>query len=157
MKKIKLEQIIIKEYADSLRAGKASEYLEAINNALAEAIGGAGTGFNLALFMLEKDLLIFQCKFRIAYFDGDQKKMEFFQKKIEETQKELEKKATKREASNPYKSFLAWLQSIEKYFGFSIDKNNDLLYLVEATKRMLADYENQKRQLEEQQSKSKRK
>ena len=149
MKKIELQEISILEYCNMLRSGVNKIELEQINTLLTESVGEIGSGFDLALFMLQKDLLIFQCKFAIAVLDFDEEKANTFKKKIEQLQKDLDKKVKKLNTPNPYKSFLSWILAVEKYLGFAIDKNNDLLYFAEATKQMLNSYEAQKKQIED--------
>ena len=78
-----------------LRSGVNKIELEQINTLLAESLGTLGGGFDLALFMLQKDLLIFQCKFAAAVLDFDEEKAKIFKKKIEQLQKELDKKVKK--------------------------------------------------------------
>ena len=149
MEKIILENISIGQYAKMLRANNEPEKLKAIDAELSKCLGELAGGFDLALFMLQKDLLIFQCKFAVAYLDQDVKKMEVYNKKIAELTKEIERKSKVSEKQSPYKSFLAWVLSVEKYLGFSIDRENDLLYFSEATKQMLNYYEQQKKSYEE--------
>ena len=149
MKTIELQNISIREYSDMLRSGVNKETIQQIESELSKVLDKIGSGMDLALFMLQKDLLIFQCKLALAIFEFDNEKAKLFEKKINELRKELDKKVKKAEKPNPYKSFLSWILAVEKYLGFAIDKNNDLLYFVEATKQMLNHYEQQKKQIEE--------
>ena len=153
--KIQLENISINDYAKMLRAGVDVEMIQSIEAELNGALGGIGGGFDIALFMLQKDLLIFQCKAARAWFEHDNEKLELWNKKITDLQQEIAKKTVKKEKGNPYQSFLAWILSVEKFLSFAIDKNNDLLYFAEATKQMINFYENQKKQIEEQNAKRK--
>jgi hypothetical protein len=145
---IQLQNITINEYSKLLRTGVKKELIKAIDTDLSKLINGVGTGFDLAIFMMQKDLLIFQCKAARAYLERDNVAFEKFNKKAFEISEELKKKTNKKEKADPYKIFLAWILSVEKFLGFAIDKNNDLLYFVEATKQMLHYYDEQKRQLE---------
>ena len=138
---VKLEDISIDKYAKLLRTGSNAALIAAIDTELSKALNGSNTGMDLALFMLQKDLLIFQCKAAQAYFNRDNEKFEQFNKKITELSEQIKKKTFKKEKANPYESFLSWLQAVEKYIGFAIDKNNDLLYFVIATKQMLNHYD----------------
>lgn len=147
---IKLEDFTIAKYAKMLRVGTDAELLTIIDSKLSKALGGIAGGFDLALFILQKDLLIFQCKSYKAFLNQDSEKMEFYNKKIAEIQEQLEKKKEKKSDSTPYQSFLNWILSVEKFLDFAIDKENDLLYLTEATKQMLNYYEQQKQNLEKQ-------
>ena len=147
---MKLEEITINRYLKLLRAGNNVELLTEIDKELSKALGGIEGGFDLSLFILQKDLLIFQCKSYKAFLNQDSAKMDFYNKKIAELQEQLEKKTVKKEVGNPYKSFLSWILAVEKYLSFAIDKNNDLLYFSEATKQMLNHYEQQKQNLEKQ-------
>ena len=146
---VKLEQITIKKYCDLLRAGVVTEEVKEISNELNKSLESFGSGIDLALFLLQKDLLIMQCKMAIAILERDDKKTELYKVRIEKLTKEIKGKEKKVKPVHPYNSFLSWLQAVEKYFGFSIDKNNDLVYFSEATKQMLNNYENQKKQLEQ--------
>lgn len=145
---IQLQNITINEYAKLLRAGVKKELIKSIDTELSKLLNGVGTGFDLAIFMMQKDLLLFQCKAARAYLERDNELFAKFNKKIVELSDALKKKEVKKEKADPYKSFLAWILSVEKFVGFAIDKNNDLLYFVEATKQMLNYYDEQKRQLE---------
>lgn len=153
--KIQLEDISINDYAKMLRAGVDFEKIQAIEAELNRVLGGIGSGFDISLFMLQKDLLIFQCKAARAWLDHDNEKLEIWNKKITELQEQIGKKTVKKERGNPYQSFLSWILSVEKFLSFAIDKNNDLLYFAEATKQMINYYENQKKQIEEQNAKRK--
>jgi hypothetical protein len=151
--KIQLENIRISEYIDLLRSGAYHEEVAEIENELSSAMGNLGGSFDVGLFLLNKDLLIFQCKLAIAIFEFNEKKQIECSKKIDELKTEIRKRTKKTENSTPYKNFLNWILAVEKYLGFSIDKNNDLLYLVEATNQMLKYYANQKEQIEQQKAK----
>jgi len=157
MKIVELQNISIAGYSKMLRSGADKEQISLIDAELSKSWGGLGDVLDLNLFMLQKDLLIFQCKFAFAVIDFDDAKIELYQKKIEELRKQVESKSKKVEKTNLYKSFLAWILAVEKYLGFAIDKNNDLLYFAEATKQMLNHYEAQERQYEENKIKSGRK
>jgi hypothetical protein len=131
-----------------LRTGIKKELIKSIDTELSKLLNGVGTGFDLAIFMMQKDLLLFQCKAARAYLERDDVAFAKFNKKIFELSDALKKKEVKKEKADPYKIFLAWILSVEKFLGFAIDKKNDLLYFVEATKQMLNYYDEQKRQLE---------
>ena len=148
----KLEDITILDYTKMLRGGQDVKEIEA---ELSKSLGSLGGGVDLHLFMLQKDLLIFQCKMAKAYFDFDETQRPFYEKKIKQLREEIEKKTAKKETVSPYKSFLSWVLAVEKYLGFSIDRNNDLLYLSEATRQMLNFYDQQKKQIDEQNAKRK--
>ena len=146
--KIELQNVTILDYCAMLRCGIEKTELTEINELLSASLGGLDGGMDLSLFMLQKDLLIFQCKAAIAYFEFDNEKLAFYEKKIDALRKELEKKTKKAEKPNPYESFLSWLSSVEQYKGSAIDKNNDLLYFSVVTKQMLNHYEQQKANIE---------
>lgn len=145
---VQLKNITINEYAKLLRTGIKKELIKSIDTELSNLLNSVGTGFDLAIFMMQKDLLLFQCKAARAYLDRNTELFDKFNKKIAELSEALKKKEVEKEKADPYKSFLAWILSVEKFIGFAIDKNNDLLYFVEATKQMLNYYDEQKRQLE---------
>jgi hypothetical protein len=160
MKTIELQNVSIAEYMKLLRSGANKELTALIDAELSKSLGGLGNGFDLNLFMLQKDLLIFQCKYAVAMFAFENEKLPTLDQKIKELQDQLNKKLKKSESTkkpNPYKNFLSWILSVEKYLGFAIDKNNDLLYFTEATKQMLNHYEAQKKQYEDNKIKSGRK
>lgn len=140
-----------------LRANNEPETLSAIDAELTKSLGSIGGGFDVAIFMLQKDLLIFQCKLAIAILNFDNDKIKIYQKKVNELSAELKKKAKVAEKPNPYKSFLSWIISVEKYMSICIDRENDLLYFSEATKQMLNFYDNQTKQIEIQNAKNKKK
>ena len=150
-----LEKYSISDYCKLLRGNTETATILAIENELNKVLGEFSGGVDLALFMLQKDLLLFNCKLAIAVFEFDEEKQKLYAKKIDELRKQLESKQKKVENVSKYKSFLAWLLSVEKYLQFSIDRSNDLLYLAEATKQMLTYYDNQKKSIEDQKAKSK--
>lgn len=144
---VKLHEISINDYAKLLRTGVNLALIKQIDTELSQLLGSSNMGFDLAIFMMQKDLLIFQCKAARAYLERDNILFEKFNKKVVELSEALKKKEVKKEKSDPYKSFLAWILSVEKFLGFAIDKNNDLLYFVEATKQMLKYYDSQSAQI----------
>ena len=148
-----LEDITIEQYIKMLRSGID---VKEIDLKLQACIGVNVSSFDVGLFLMQKDLLIFQCKFAKALLDYDEKLKSFYEKKINSLRAEIEKKSPKTKKQSPYKAFLNWLSSVEQYKGFAIDKSNDLLYLAVTTKQMLNYYENQARQIEQQNSKIKR-
>jgi hypothetical protein len=152
-----LKKTKISEYLRLLKDGTDIERIQEIDSLLSAKIVGVSGGFDLALFQLQKDLLLFQCKYLLAMFDFDQKKVDLYAKKIEDTRLALKKKEKKAEKSDPYSSFLQWLLMLKKYYGSDIDKDNDLMYLVEATNSMMKWYGSQNEQIEQQKQKQKRK
>lgn len=151
MENIKLEDITIEYYLKLLRSSNPidANLVGKINEVINEAIGKGGASFDLSLFMLQKDLLIFYCKLELAKLDGDAAKSKIYAAKIQSLIENVKKKTDKKKTeSTPYNSFLNWLLTVEKFLGFAIDKSNDLLYLTEATKQMLNYYEQQKKQYE---------
>jgi hypothetical protein len=141
---IRLENITIKEYIDLLRSGNESERLKIISEELNKSLENFGSGMDLAMFMLQKDLMVLQCKLAIAILERDNVKIDLYNSRVEKLAEEIKKKLKPIVKINPYKTFLAWLQSVEKFLGFAIDKTNDLVYFSEATKQMLSSYERQK-------------
>lgn len=131
------------------------ELIQKIDQELSKLLSNFGTGQNIGLFLLQKDLLILECKLVIAIFEMDKELEEKLSIRIEKLKKEVESKTKKVPVSNHYKSFLAWILSVEKYFNKDFDWDRDLLYLVEATTQMLNFYENQERQINEQNAKRK--
>ena len=93
------------------------------------------------------------CKMTLAFLDMDDEIQKKLSKRIEALRKEVERLFKKENKKTPYRSFLTWILSIEKHLQFSINRDNDLEYLVEATTQMLNFYDNQKRQLEENKAK----
>ena len=156
MENIELENISISEYAKMLRSGNLSEKCKQIELHLNKSLNSVVGGMDLHLFQMSKDLLIFQCRLAFSIFDFDEPMQKFYQRKVDELRKEIERKTKTKEAASPYKSFLNWILAVEKYLGFSIDRNNDLLYLVEATKQMIGYYEAQKNAAESQQAKNRK-
>jgi hypothetical protein len=149
MGKLTLKDISIAEYCDILKAGVDVVTLKEINDLLTKALGDLGVGFDLDVFMMQKDLLLLQCRQAIAILDFNGEQVAFLDERIKAIKKELAGKEKKTENKDPYKSFLSWILAVEKYLGFSIDRSNDLLYFTEATIQMLKHFESQKRQIDE--------
>ena len=149
---IKLEDYTIKQYAEMLKQQKASnvELLKEIDSELSKQLQTFGSGQNVGLFLLQKDLLILECKLVLAIFDFDKEAENRLRRKIDKLKIEISKISKPTSNKTPYRSFLSWILSVEKYFGKDFNYEHDLLYLVEATTQMLTFYENQKQQLEKQ-------
>lgn len=152
---INLQDYTIHQYASMLKNNVESnkELISEIDAELSKQLSNFGTGENIALFLLQKDLLVLQCKMTLAFLDMDEEVQKKLSKRIETLRKEVERLSQKENKKTPYKSFLTWILSVEKHLQFSINRENDLEYLVEATTQMLTFYENQKRQLEENKAK----
>ena len=152
---INLQDYTIHQYASMLKNNVESnkELISQIDAELSKQLSNFGTGENIALFLLQKDLLVLQCKMTLAFLDMDDEFQKKLSKRIEALRKEVERLSKKENKKTPYKSFLTWILSVEKHLQFSINRDNDLEYLVEATTQMLNFYENQKRQLEENKAK----
>ena len=152
---INLQDYTIHQYASMLKNNVESskELISQIDAELSKQLSNFGTGENIALFLLQKDLLVLQCKIALAFLDMDDELQKKLSKRIEALKKEVERLSKKENKKTPYKSFLTWILSVEKHLQFSINRENDLEYLVEATTQMLNFYENQKRQLEENKAK----
>lgn len=152
---INLQDYTIHQYASMLKNNVESdkELISQIDAELSKQLSNFGTSENIALFLLQKDLLVLQCKMTLAFLDMDDELQKKLSKRIEALRKEVERLSKKENKKTPYKSFLTWILSIEKHLQFSINRDNDLEYLVEATTQMLNFYENQKRQLEENKAK----
>ena len=152
---INLQDYTIHQYASMLKNNVESnkELISQIDAELSKQLSNFGTGENIALFLLQKDLLVLQCKMALAFLDMDDEIQKKLSKRIEALRKEVERLSKKENKKTPYKSFLTWILSVEKHLQFSINRDNDLEYLVEATTQMLTFYENQKRQLEENKAK----
>ena len=152
---INLQDYTIHQYASMLKNNVESskELISQIDAELSKQLSNFGAGENIALFLLQKDLLVLQCKMALAFLDMDEEVQKKLSKRIEALRKEVERLSKKENKKTPYKSFLTWILSVEKHLQFSINRDNDLEYLVEATTQMLNFYENQKRQLEENKAK----
>ena len=152
---INLQDYTIHQYASMLKNNVETnkELISQIDAELSKQLSNFGAGENIALFLLQKDLLVLQCKMTLAFLDMDDELQKKLSKRIEALRKEVERLSQKENKKTPYKSFLTWILSVEKHLQFSINRENDLEYLVEATTQMLNFYENQKRQLEENKAK----
>lgn len=152
---INLQDYTIHQYASMLKNNVESnkELISQIDAELSKQLSNFGAGENIALFLLQKDLLVLQYKMALAFLDLDDELQKKLSKRIEVLKKEVERLSKKENKKTPYKSFLTWILSVEKHLQFSINRENDLEYLVEATTQMLNFYENQKRQLEENKAK----
>jgi len=135
---MKLENISIENYCTMLKQGADTSEIDKELNTL------FGNGMDLALFMLQKDLLINQCKLAILILEHDEIRAKIYSDRIDKLRIEIEKKTKKVVETTPYKSFIAWIIAVEKFLAFPIDKKNDLLYFSEATKQMMNFYESQK-------------
>lgn len=142
---MKLQEIKIFEYIELLKAGVDVERIEEVNTLLSEATGGMGSNFDMAIFQMQKDLLLLTAKHFIAVLEFDEAKQARYLVMIEKLKKQLEQKIKKVEKTDAYKSFLKWFLAVEKYLGFMIDRNNDLYYLVSATEQMMTFYDAQKK------------
>ena len=129
--------------------------LKEIDAELTKLLSNLGNGQDIYLFQLQKDLLLLECKLALAILSMDKKKEEKLTKRVAELRKEVADKTKKVEIISPYKSFLNWILSLEKYFNKDFDWNRDLLYLVQATTQMLTNYESQKQNINEQNAKRK--
>lgn len=148
MEKNDLKNIKISEYLELLKNNTDTERVKDIDSILNSSMTTGAGGFDLRLFQLNKDLLVFHCKYMLAMLSFDDKKMSLYSKRIEEIRKELKKKEKKKEKADPYSSFLQWLLTLKKYYGSDIDRDNDLFYLVEATNSMMKYYAAQESNIE---------
>ena len=146
---INLQDYTIHQYASMLKNNVESnkELISQIDAELSKQLSNFGTGENIALFLLQKDLLVLQCKMALAFLNMDDELQKKLSKRIEALRKEVERLSKKENKKTPYKSFLTWILSVEKHLQFSINRDNDLEYLVEATIQLLNFYEYQKQQL----------
>lgn len=148
MAKSILERTTIKQYSDLLKANDNPVLIKEIDEALSSQLSGVSNGIDLQLFQMQKDALLFQCKYLLAMFDFDTAKMELYAKRIDNLTEAIRKKTAKQSKSTPYESFLQWVLSLKKYFGSDIDQTNDLTYLIVATRQMMSYYNSQNQQLE---------
>ena len=90
---IKLEDYTIKQYAQMLKEQKQeqSETVKEIDAELSAQLSNFGQGQNIGLFMLQKDMLILQCKLVLAIFDNDKTKEHSLTKRINKLREEIEK------------------------------------------------------------------
>jgi hypothetical protein len=150
MEKNDLKNITIQQYINMLKTGETPELANEIGEYLSSKVEGITGGFDLQLFQLQKDMLLYQCKYLLAMFDFDSKKMKIYQDRIDTTRFIIEKKTAKSNKSTPYESFLQWLLSLKKYYGSDINTSQDLTYLIFATKQMMSYYRTQEQQIEQQ-------
>jgi hypothetical protein len=153
MEKDLLKNTKISEYIQLLKDGTDTKKIKEIDSLLSSRISGVSGGFDLALFQMNKDLLLFQCKYLLAMFDFDSEKMALYAKRMEDLRLILKKKEKKAEKVDPYQSFLQWILTLKKYYASDIDTNNDLLYLISATESMMRYYKSQDTQIEKQKRK----
>lgn len=133
----------IQEYSELLLQNKDIETINRLNSEISKELE-SGEVKDLSIFFLQKDLLKLKCRYAIHYFSHEPEKMELLIKKITAISNELTEKTKNIKQIDPYESFVSWLFQVEKFAGYSIDKNNTLYYLVLATKQMIKHYENQK-------------
>jgi hypothetical protein len=145
-----IQNIPIQYYLDLLKSGENLQITNQISEWLNAKTLGITGGMDLAMFQLQKDLLLITCKQLIAYLKFDEYGQIKYSKRIEDLKKAIEKKTADKKGGepNPYKSFVEWLLVLKKYYGSDIDRSNDLLYLVSATEQMMRFYANQEKQIE---------
>ena len=150
-----LKDTTIRQYLMMLRNGSMPAFASQINELLNSKIQNFSGGFDLALFQMQKDMLLMKCKALAAMLEFDKEKQLKYEEKAEQLRKEIEKKTKQKKTGNvdPYKSFLDWLLVLKKYYGSEIDRDNDLVYLVSATEQMMNYYKAQEKQIEESKSK----
>jgi len=140
---MELENISIEKYLSILKSDTDKELILKINEELNKSLGSFGSGMDLSLFMLQKDLLITQCKLAIFILNRDEMNSKIYSGRVDKLRIEIERKTKKVVKSNPYKDFISWMLSLKKHYGSDIDISYDLLYFSEATKQMLSFYEAQ--------------
>lgn len=152
-----LKDTTIRQYLMMLRNGSMPTFATQINELLNSKIQNFSGGFDLALFQMQKDMLLMKCKALTAMLEFDKEKQAKYEARAEQLRKEIEKKTKQKETGkvDPYKSFLDWLLVLKKYYGSEIDRDNDLVYLVSATEQMMNYYKAQEKQIEESKSKKK--
>ena len=140
-----------------LRNGSMPTFADQITELLKSKIQNFLGGFDIALFQMQKDMLLMKCKALTAMLEFDKEKQAKYEERAEQLRKEIAKKTKQKETGkvDPYKSFLDWLLVLKKYYGSEIDRDNDLVYLVSATEQMMNYYKAQEKQIEESKSKKK--
>ena len=139
----------IKEYIELIKDGTNTEKLNSINAWLSAKVCSPESGDDLHLLKMQKELILFTAKHFKAQIEQDETKEALYFAKIEELTNAIKIKLQNvGEIKDPYVSFLDWLLSLKKYFGSDIDRNNDLIELVEATNQMMKFIENQDKQIE---------
>jgi len=132
-----LQRTTIKQYSDLLKANDNPVLIKEIDEALSSQLSGVSNGIDLQLFQMQKDALLFHCKYLLALFDFDTAKMNLYAKRIDNLTDAIKKKTEKQSKSTPYESFLQWVLALKKYFNSDIDQSNDLTYLIVATRQMM--------------------
>ena len=152
-----LKDTTIRQYLLMLKIDSNPYLSHEINELLNSKIQTFSGGFDLALFQMQKDMLLLKCKALIAMLEFDKERQAKYEERAEQLRKEIEKKTKQKETGkvDPYKSFLDWLLVLKKYYGSEIDQDNDLVYLVSATEQMINYYKAQEKQIEESKSKKK--
>ena len=104
---INLQDYTIHQYASMLKNNVESnkELISQIDAELSKQLSNFGTGENIALFLLQKDLLVLQCKMALAFLDMDDELQKKLSKRIEALRKEVERLSKKENKKTPYKSF----------------------------------------------------
>ena len=152
-----LKETTIRQYLLMLKIDSNPYLAYQINELLNSKIQNFSGGFDLALFQMQKDMLLLKCKALIAMLEFDKERQAKYEERAEQLRKEIEKKTKQKETGkvDPYESFLDWLLVLKKYYGSEIDQDGDLVYLVYATKQMMNYYKAQEKQIEESKSKKK--
>ena len=150
-----LKETTIRQYLLMLKIDSNPYLAHQINELLNSKIQNFSGGLDLALFQMQKDMLLLKCKALIAMLEFDKERQAKYEERAEQLRKDIEKKTKQKETGkvDPYKSFLDWLLVLKKYYGSEIDQDNDLVYLVSATEQMINYYKAQEKQIEESKSK----
>ena len=72
-----LQEIKIHEYIKLLKDGTDTNRINEINEALNSMLIGVSGRFDLELFQMQKDMILFQCKYLLAMFEFDSAKMKY--------------------------------------------------------------------------------
>jgi len=90
-----LQRTTIKQYSDLLKANDNPVLIKEIDEALSSQLSGVSNGIDLQLFQMQKDALLFHCKYLLALFDFDTAKMNLYAKRIDNLTDAIKKKTEK--------------------------------------------------------------
>ena len=124
-----LKETTIRQHLLMLKIDSNPYLAHQINELLNSKIQNFSGGLDLALFQMQKDMLLLKCKALIAMLEFDKERQTKYEERAEQLRKEIEKKTKQKETGkvDPYKSFLDWLLVLKKYYGSEIDRDNDLV------------------------------
>lgn len=148
-----IQNTTIKEYINLLKLGSDPGKCNQITEWLNSKCGSDSIDLNLLQLQINRILFTgklakLSLNFEMSEVEKQEKRQIYLNKfeEINEQLDRLQKKDTG-EKKDPYTSFLNWLLGLKKYYGSEVDRNGDLVELVQATEQMMTSIKVQEQQL----------